>query len=850
MNPAKVFISSTFVDMQQERDILSRLVFPRIRERLKHNDVAVHEVDLRWGVTRVMAANEGAADICLDEIEKCTPLVIGMVGNRIGWRPDTDGLHHRRSEFIETIPAQSGMTEIELLYAAYLARKNHAVAPAIMLRSLEFSQSLGHDLEEPEAAIQLRDRLPELGGQLHEYSDLREFEHVVEDCLNKALEAWCEKAADIRSDDPQLAIPRPAVLAKLEKAAGRKKPVFLNGAPGVGVSWLLKKWVASGKNGIYVDGRATAWTEIPTLITDGSRTIGLIGETGFEQGRDLAAELAATTGKVRIAIDHFEDAFPVPAFSDLAAFPGSLQRGVELVVAARESRLVAQAASLNWKQVSVPAIEADETAVFCQHYLERYSKTLTVGQATALATAPWASRIGAVVTVLDELRRFGSMEGLDHRVGVLCTCNDDQQLATQILDGLRSVMPADCSNAVDDALTAISLSVRGLEETEIRRVAAEAGKPLSPSLWSAIRISLGRALTQRGSRTDFATGPISEYALASANSEPERLRSIAASLVQCLDSERRRAEELPRLAFATGGSAELSTLFTDVEQVRQVLAVSESFADGWMAHIEAGDKEPMYVAWTKAASSSAGEDKLAWDLGCLASRAGDTQSAIKLLEIDRSITPERRGREILLTYLQPNADALNDLLAFCLDEAFVERSPQDLVTAALVVLSGVVDGHGAISDVERKTLLKQIRPVLKPFPATGSHAELLNAQIELGLARWRPAWRGFNIAESLARKIGHARLLCKALERGAAVGIERNAFRAARRKARECLELAAAAGLTVQEGLAFERLIEIERRRANWSEAYRTATEYLRNSDRLGRRKEAERMLNTLESHE
>ncbi len=47
----RVFISSTFRDMQAERDWLVRFVFPRLREELVKHRIHFVDVDLRWGVT-------------------------------------------------------------------------------------------------------------------------------------------------------------------------------------------------------------------------------------------------------------------------------------------------------------------------------------------------------------------------------------------------------------------------------------------------------------------------------------------------------------------------------------------------------------------------------------------------------------------------------------------------------------------------------------------------------------------------------------------------------------------------------------------------------------------------------
>ena len=44
------FVSSTFCDMQAERDILHQRVFPRIRKQLEPYGEDIEGLDLRWGV--------------------------------------------------------------------------------------------------------------------------------------------------------------------------------------------------------------------------------------------------------------------------------------------------------------------------------------------------------------------------------------------------------------------------------------------------------------------------------------------------------------------------------------------------------------------------------------------------------------------------------------------------------------------------------------------------------------------------------------------------------------------------------------------------------------------------------
>ena len=47
----RVFISSTFSDMQGERDELVKYIFPQLRSLCESRGVVWGEVDLRWGIT-------------------------------------------------------------------------------------------------------------------------------------------------------------------------------------------------------------------------------------------------------------------------------------------------------------------------------------------------------------------------------------------------------------------------------------------------------------------------------------------------------------------------------------------------------------------------------------------------------------------------------------------------------------------------------------------------------------------------------------------------------------------------------------------------------------------------------
>lgn len=47
----RLFLSSTFRDFGEERDLLVKRVFPALRAKLRDRFVELVDLDLRWGIT-------------------------------------------------------------------------------------------------------------------------------------------------------------------------------------------------------------------------------------------------------------------------------------------------------------------------------------------------------------------------------------------------------------------------------------------------------------------------------------------------------------------------------------------------------------------------------------------------------------------------------------------------------------------------------------------------------------------------------------------------------------------------------------------------------------------------------
>jgi hypothetical protein len=104
----RVFVSSTFTDMKEERSILQKNVFPKLEKFCEENGARFQAVDLRWGVNEESQLNQKTLEICLNEIARCQkispkPNFLILLGDKYGWQP---------------IPTKIPETEMKEIYSA------------------------------------------------------------------------------------------------------------------------------------------------------------------------------------------------------------------------------------------------------------------------------------------------------------------------------------------------------------------------------------------------------------------------------------------------------------------------------------------------------------------------------------------------------------------------------------------------------------------------------------------------------------------------------------------------------------------------------------------------------------
>lgn len=120
-----IFVSSTFRDMQNERDILNSKVVPFINQVASSYGDEISLCDLRWGINTneldENTSNKKILDSCLHEIDLCRPYMIVFIGKRYGWIPGEDLMKYTvdNHSIMDLDDYDISVTELEILYGAF-----------------------------------------------------------------------------------------------------------------------------------------------------------------------------------------------------------------------------------------------------------------------------------------------------------------------------------------------------------------------------------------------------------------------------------------------------------------------------------------------------------------------------------------------------------------------------------------------------------------------------------------------------------------------------------------------------------------------------------------------------------
>lgn len=118
-----IFVSSTFRDMDLERDMIQQQVYPRLNKLARPHGQSISFCDLRWGIDTSLLESESGSrkvlDVCLDEIDRCQPPMVVILGYRYGWIPSQTLVEATANRYALNLDdLEKSVTALEIEYGA------------------------------------------------------------------------------------------------------------------------------------------------------------------------------------------------------------------------------------------------------------------------------------------------------------------------------------------------------------------------------------------------------------------------------------------------------------------------------------------------------------------------------------------------------------------------------------------------------------------------------------------------------------------------------------------------------------------------------------------------------------
>jgi nephrocystin-3 len=629
----RVFVSSSFRDMVEERNELMTHTWPSLRRFCRERQVEFVEVDLRWGIPEEHSTRKETLKLCLDEIRACRPYFIGLLGERYGWVPGPDALTAdlREEQPWLSMYGHKSVTELEILHGV-LNSPEMASRALFYLRDPAYAQARGADYlpEDTEAATRqallkstIRTACASRGIPLRDhYSDPAQLAKLVLEDLQEAIDAGYPKEAlpdpltqEARDHEAfaevrrRTYIGRPDYFDALDRHAMENDgPLVLLGGSGSGKSTLLANWIERWRVNYPEDyliqhyigstpDSADHWRLMRRLISEIKRWTGDPEEVPHTHD-ELLKTFSVWLAKARSKAEHdgvrcilVLDALNQLEDQDRAKLLGwlpvhSLAGPLRVITATLPGETLHVVEQRGWTSLKVEPLTTDERRRMIAAYLARFSKKLDQPRIDRLAAAPAVANPLYLKILLDELRVSGSHERLDERLNIYLAAPDIPSLLKIVLARYQRDYERDRPGLVGEALGLIWAARRGLSESELLELLRPPDQPQLPTAtWAPLRAALEDMLVDRGGFLNFAhdflrTAVQTAFVADEDRQDEYRLRLAGYFEMQPISA--RNCDELPWLLWETESFSRLRASLLDIDR---------------FLHIHQRDREELMRYW-------------------------------------------------------------------------------------------------------------------------------------------------------------------------------------------------------------------------------------------------------------
>ena len=651
----RVFLSSTFRDFAEERDLLVKKVFPELRRRCRERQVELVDVDLRWGITEKQAQRGEVLPICLAEIDRSRPYFMGFIGDRYGWVPE----HHQydlsllvEQPWLDDHRGGKSVTELEMLHGV-LNNPKMAGRAFFYFRNSEYSQTKGGPYlsEGPEDAVKLealKDKIRAGGFPVEEnYPNPEALADKVREDLWKVIdEVYPEEevpdplALERRNHEAYggsrlgLYLGGKQYFQALDAAMGQGtfKPVLITGASGGGKSALIANWSRAYKEKhpdtlevVHYLGSGADAADPVKLVTRLLKEIARISGDELKLKSDpqkildalpewlaRASSYAEQEGKEWLIL--FDGLDKISSLQDLRWWPSFLPPRVKLVVSCLDGEVQDEIRKrMEWSELEVHPFTTDEQRQFITEYLGKYRKSLKPDQVARVQGHPLSGNPLFLRTLLEELRVFGVHEELENKIAWYLESKTVGQLFAKVLERVEGDTDA---KDVRSAMEAIWASRAGLSQDELLSLTG-----LVPATWAPIHNTLDEAIVESGGLIqfghDYVRKAVEERYLASEELQKQAHVRIA-GWFEKQDVTPRIAEELPWQWKQAEEEEQLTKCLLWREMFESCYARDEFELLGYwlsMGKDVSAAYEGVWEEWKKELFSEESEAKLSRDLG-------------------------------------------------------------------------------------------------------------------------------------------------------------------------------------------------------------------------------------------
>jgi len=656
----RVFISSTFRDMQEEREELVKQIFPQLRRLSESRGVTWGEVDLRWGVPDEAKAEGKVLPLCLEEIERCRPYFIGLLGERYGWVPEEIPEELLQAQPWLTEHRKQSVTALEILHGVLLNPKmaDHAF---FYFRDPSYAAARAGFTEEDPAR---RDRLAALKDEIRKsglpvaenFATPTQFgEWVLRDLTadieilypESSIPDPLDRAADheaYAASRRRVYIGRPEYIERLDAhSAGDGQPLVVLGESGGGKSALLANWTHRWREQhpetpvlVHFIGAApdsADWMAIlRRLLGEFQRRFGIQIEIpdqpdALRMAFANALHMVAARGRVVLVLDALNQIEDRDGAPDLVWLPPVIPDNVRLIVSTLPGRPLEDLSKRAWPVLTVKPLEPEERETLIEAYLKQFAKQLSPRHSRRIAAAKQSANGLYLTTLLNELRLFGSHEELDQRIGWYLEAANPFELYGKVIARWEQDY-----GMVRESLVRLWAARRGLSETELLESLGTESAPLPRALWSPLFLAAGDALVNRGGLLTFAHDFLREAvreACLPTTDDQQRAHRTLAEYFHRQPQGPRQLDELPWQWQQAAEWQSLAELLGQRSFFDELWEKDKFEVEGYWTRIETNSPLRMEQAYAAVIQQPASDSGHAWHVGVLLDDTGKPEAALR-----------------------------------------------------------------------------------------------------------------------------------------------------------------------------------------------------------------------------